>query len=302
MKRLICILLVVFSFSALRAQDRFANYPLPQNPDTLKILAIGNSFSDDGTEYLPALIKHAGITNVIVGRLYIGGCTLQRHCKEYNEGLKDYRYDVSKDGKWVTVKKNATILDGIKYTDWDIITMQEASGISGIYDNYRQWLPQLIDIVRKEALNPKATIVWHQTWAYATNSVHGEFPNYDKNQEKMHNAIQNCVDNLQKDFNIDVVIPSGVAVKLARETRLNNDRIADPESKVYQLTRDGFHMGHQHGRYLTACTWFETLIKPTIGVSVKGNDYSLEDTEYWISKKDARLCQKLASKAVKIAD
>ena len=52
---------------------------LPQRPDTLRILAVGNSFSDDGTEYLPNLLEAAGIHNVILARLYIGGCSLERH-------------------------------------------------------------------------------------------------------------------------------------------------------------------------------------------------------------------------------
>ena len=46
-------------------------------------------------------------------------------------------------------------------------------------------------------------------------------------------------------------------------------------------------------------TWFETLIKPTLGKSVKGNGYQILDTEYSIPAKDARLCQKIAVKAVK---
>ena len=52
--------------------------------ETLRILAIGNSFSDDGMEHLPALLEDMGIENVEVARLYIGGCSLERHVKCYN--------------------------------------------------------------------------------------------------------------------------------------------------------------------------------------------------------------------------
>lgn len=74
------------SLTSLNAQGRQENFPLPSNPDTLRILAVGNSFSDDGTEYLPGLLEAAGIHNVIVARLYIGGCSLERHCEEYSKG------------------------------------------------------------------------------------------------------------------------------------------------------------------------------------------------------------------------
>ena len=292
MKRTLILLISIFLCLALGAQERFANYPLPSSPDTLKILAVGNSFSDDGTEYLPGLLEAAGIHNVIVARLYIGGCSLERHCREYAEDLKNYTYYKSTANRWVTVSKNAGLLDGLKDEDWDIITVQESSGISGIYDNYEKWLPQLIEIIRNEALNPQATIVWHKTWAYATNSVHPEFPNYDKSQQKMYEAISQCVERASEEFNLPVVIPSGDAIQIARGTRLNNSGEVPADCKVYDLTR-------QHGRYIAACTWFETLIKPIFGKSVLGNSYTLRDTEYNITAKDARLCQKCAVRAVR---
>ena len=298
MKRLVLIATALLAAFAVYAQGTFENYPLPQNPDTLRILAVGNSFSDDGTEYLPALLEGAGIHNVIVARLYIGGCSLERHCKEYADNTPDYVYYKSTKNEWVTVSKNATILDGLKDEPWDIITIQEVSNNSGTYPNYHEWTPKLISIIRKEAPNPRATIVWHMTWAYASNSNHVAFPIYDRNQDKMHNAIVDCVGKACAEFNVPVVIPSGIAVKIARETRLNNDDRVPETSKVYQLTRDGFHLSRQHGRYIAACTWFEALIKPVLGKSVKGNPYLLEDTEFAITKKDARLCQKCAIKAV----
>ena len=131
MKRTIIFFFLLFVSALSYAQGTFENYPLPQNPDTLRILAVGNSFSDDGTEYIPGLLEAAGIHNVIIARLYIGGCSLERHCREYEEGTKDYVYYKSTKNKWVTVSKNATILDGLKDEPWDIITVQEVSNNSG---------------------------------------------------------------------------------------------------------------------------------------------------------------------------
>ena len=299
MKRLLLTLATLAVALGLFAQVRIENYPLPQHPDTLRILAVGNSFSDDGTEYLPGLLEAAGIHNVIVARLYIGGCTLERHCREYADGTANYIYYKSTKNEWQTVSRNATILDGLKDEPWDIITIQQASDDSGIWETYEQGIPKLVDIIRKEAPNPHAAIVWHMTWAYATNSDHRAFPRYGRDQKNMYDAIRSCVDRTRILFNIPVIIPSGEAVQLARGTRLNNHDQVPATSKVYELTRDGYHLTRQHGRYIAACTWFETLIKPTLGKSVKGNSYLLLDTEHAITAKDARLCQKLAVKAVK---
>lgn len=293
MKRILIVLAAIAATLSLPAQEKYANFPLPENPDTLRILAIGNSFSDDATQYLPDLLEAAGIHNVILGRLYIGGCTLERHCKEYETNGHEYVYLKSTKNKWETVKKykQGRFMDGLGDEPWDIITMQQGSPKSGRWDSYDPWLGNLIGIVRKECSNPKAAIVWHQTWAYSRTYTNRNFANYAYDQQYMFDSIQLCVDKARKQYNIPVVIPSGPAVQMLRGTWLNTDK---------DLTRDGFHMSYREGRYATACVWFEALIKPTLGVSVKGNSFR-NSGENEVSDKEAALMQKTAIKAVKQA-
>ena len=52
---------------------------------SVKILAIGNSFSDDAMEHLAVILKGAGVENISLGNLYIGGCSLETH---YNNIIK----------------------------------------------------------------------------------------------------------------------------------------------------------------------------------------------------------------------
>jgi len=287
MKRFILSIIIFLAGVVSFAQIK--NFPLPQNPDTLKILAIGNSFSDDGMQWLPELLESAGIHNVVLGRLYIGGCSLERHCKEFEGNLHNYIYYKSTDNRWIS-KKNVSLAEGVKDEDWDIISMQQRSGMSGIYDTYTPWLENLIKIVRSIASNPTASIVWHQTWAYSRNSDHSDFVNYDKNQQKMYNAINDCVQRLKKDANIEIVIPSGTTIQMLRNSKLNDSK---------DLTRDGYHLNLQYGRYAAACAWFEALIKPTLGVSVKKAHATLKGTGHELAPANARLCRKVAVKAVK---
>lgn len=44
----------------------------------IKILAIGNSFSQDATQFIHDIAKADGVDTKVVN-LYIGGCSLQRH-------------------------------------------------------------------------------------------------------------------------------------------------------------------------------------------------------------------------------
>ena len=293
MKKVLLVLAGLLLALGLSAQEKYVNYPLPENPDTLRILAIGNSFSDDATQYLPDLLEAAGIHNVILGRLYIGGCTLERHCREYKDAGHEYVYLKSTKNKWETVKKykEGSCLDGVGDEPWDIVTLQQGSPKSGRWESYDPWLGILIEIVRKECSNPRAAIVWHQTWAYARDYQNRNFANYAYDQKYMYDSIQLCVDKASKQYNIPVVIPSGPAVQILRKTNINTDK---------DLTRDGFHMDYKYGRYATACVWFESLIRPTLGVGVVGNSFRNAGTENEVSEVEAKIMQKVAAKAVRM--
>ena len=260
--------------------------------ETLRILAIGNSFSDDGMEHLPAILEDLGIENVELARLYVGGCTLERHYNFYNNEEAAYLFYHSKAGenKWTKADEKVTMQYALAMGEWDIITLQQASGVSGLYNSYVPYLEQLIAIVSKA--QPQAELVWHMTWSYSTDSNHGEFPNYDRDQMKMYNAITECVHRLLKDYKaIDKIIPSGTAIQSLRQSEVNNS----PKD----FTRDGYHMDFGAGRYALACTWYESIVKPYTKRSMMGNGVRLDLGDIKVTDYTAPYCQKAAKRAVK---
>jgi len=267
------------------------NYPLPQNPDSLRILVIANSYGDDSTQWLPDLLEAANIHNVTIARLYIGGCSLERHCREYQNRTENYRYQKTVDNKWTTVSTKTGILTGLEDEPWDIVTIHERSGYSGDYSHFVPWAGELIKIIRAHCPNPEATIVWNRTWAYARSSKHKDFPRYGNNQMIMYRGIVECSNRVRKEYNIPVMIPTGTAVQNARWTR----GLADGKD----LLRDGYHLNKGYTRYLAACTWFEALIRPVFGKSVKGNTFRMQGTEYEITPKMARKLQGIAIRTVR---
>ena len=91
---------------------------------TLRILAIGNSFSDDGMEYLPKLLYHLKIENVEVARLYVGGCSLKQHVEFYEQEKSPYQFYRSTAGENAWVKSEGESLkNALQMGDWDIITI-----------------------------------------------------------------------------------------------------------------------------------------------------------------------------------
>ena len=259
---------------------------------TLRILAIGNSFSDDGTEYLPALLENLNVENVEVARLYVGGCTLEQHVNFYDNSEAAYKFYHSKAGenKWVENPEKVTMQYALAMGEWDIITIQQASGFSGMYDSYTPYLGRLIEAVKKA--QPQAELVWHMTWSYSSDSNHKHYKHYNNDQQQMNSAIDNCLHTLLAEFDeIERIVPSGTAVKSLRKSAINN--------YPKDLTRDGFHMGHGAGRYALACTWYETLVEPYTGKSMMGNTLRVCGGLVSVSDIVALYCQKAAKKAAK---
>lgn len=256
---------------------------------TLRILAIGNSFSDDGMEHLPALLENLGVKNVELARLYVGGCSLERHNHFYNNKTAAYMFYHSKAGenRW-TMHNSVTMQHALAMGKWDIISLQQVSGDSGIYDSYIPHLEALIKIVVK--MQPQAEIVWHMTWAYSSESPHKDFPRYDRNQQKMFEAIHQCVKKLKKDYKIKTIIPSGTAIQSLRMSAVNNPPM--------DFTRDGYHLDLGTGRYAAACTWYETLIRPYTHISMMGNTLR-PNAGTKVSEEMAPYIHKAAKRAVK---
>ena len=242
--------------------------------DTIRVLAIGNSFSEDAVEnYLYDLGQDAGVVFVI-GNLYIGGCSLERHWNNAESDKADYRYRRI-DGKGTKTIDNFTLEQGITNEKWDYISFQQNSGNSGLMDTYFPYLANLTAYVKGLATNPRVTFLFHQTWAYAANSTHNEFPKYHSNQTEMYNAIVKTSRKAAKRVGIRKIVPSGTAIQNGRSSFIGD-----------HFNRDGYHLSLGLGRYTAACTWFEFLS----GKSVVGNGFvpaSITPAEAFIAQRAA---------------
>ena len=211
-----------------------------------KILAIGNSFSVDAMEHLGEILVGEGYTDFVLGNLYIGGCSLDNHKSHILSGAADYRFYVNTGSGWTWTEKNS-IQHGLDYTDWDVVTVQQVSGYSGIPESYGN-MQFIIDYVRNR-VDPFVKIFFHMTWAYQSTSGHGDFAKYDRNQMTMYNAIINTAQKLVVgNLNIEGYIPSGTAIQNLRTSYLGDT-----------LTRDGYHLSLDIGRYTAALTWYKEL-------------------------------------------
>lgn len=269
MKRIILLIVSVLTVSVAYARQN----------DTLRVLAIGNSFSEDAVEdHLYSLAANEGVT-LIIGNMYIGGCSLERHAGNMKGDKPAYHYrEVSADGKKTAVPE-FTLAKALIDEDWDYISLQQSSPLSGKKETYFPYLQELVDYISTEC--PDAEIIFHMTWAYDPETGHHAFPDYDCDQVKMYEAILSSVEYAVDKAGIERVIPAGTAIQNARTTVLE-DKVNKP---------DGYHLSVPHGRYIAGCVWCEYLL----GKNVKGNAYVADG----MTPEECRLAQKAAHAAVR---
>ena len=238
---------------------------------TLEILAIGNSFSVDALQYVWNICRSLGISKIVLGNLYIGGCSLNTHVTNATNDSASYTYYYNDSGTWTTTK-SYKISTAVKSRSWDFISMQQASGDSGVESTYSK-LGTLISKVKSYMGSSALTkLVWHMTWAYQSDSTHSAFSTYNKNQTTMYNAIVTAVTNkIQTNSNFDRIIPSGTAVQNMRSSVVGDT-----------LTRDGYHMSYDLGRFLVGLMF----VKSITGLDISKNTYvpsGVSDTNAYIA-------------------
>lgn len=231
-------------------------FSLSAQRDTLRILCIGNSFSEDAVEHHLHELAEADGRVYIVGNMYIGGCSLERHWKNAQSGEAAYRYrKVGADGRMQELRKQPLSM-ALADEPWDVVTLQQASGYSGLPDSYEPFLGALVRYLRGQ-LRPETELMWHQTWAYAENAVHASFVRYGNSQRKMYDAIMAASRSACEKYGMKV-IPCGTAIQNLRNSF---DR--------QNANRDGYHLNLTVGRFTAAATFYEALS----GRDVRGNGY-----------------------------
>ncbi|NLB84565.1 MAG: DUF4886 domain-containing protein, partial [Acholeplasmataceae bacterium] len=213
----------------------------------LNLLAIGNSFTADSFVYLADMLKDIGVEEFKIAYLYIGGTSLAQHGNNLRNDSSDYEYrEWTNNGNKVLPSYKAS--RALKEEMWDIVVIQQVSGSSGVETSYVPHLKELIYEIRKVNPNPNTKIAFHMTWAYAKDSDHWEFPNYNNNQATMYDKITKAVQSqVVPNEDIDFLIPSGTAIQNVRETKVGD-----------KLTRDGYHLNGM-GQYIAGMMWVKAI-------------------------------------------
>ena len=220
----------------------------------MKILSIGNSFSQDSQRYLHKLAK-AENCDLFTVNLFFPGCSLQSHYNHFINDLPNYELEINGE----SANRKVTISEALKMDNWDVVTLQQASHLSTDYQTYMPYMKFLTEQVKEQCEGAKIYV--HQTWAYEDKSEKlKELARYSA-AEDMFLDLCTAYERAKKDILADGFIPSGKAMINAVKLGLKNTH------------RDGFHASLGAGRYLLALTWYKALT----GNDISGNDFDCFD-------------------------
>jgi Copper amine oxidase N-terminal domain. len=261
---------------------------------SIKILAIGNSFSQDATKYVHA-ISAADDVDVTIVNLYIGGCSLKTHWTNATNDTAEYSYELN----GVSTGKKTSIKEALESDTWDFVTMQQVSQDSGKESTYFPYIENLATYIK--GIEPQAKLLIHQTWAYEKGSPHSGFPYYNSDQGVMFDALKSAYDKAAEKVGLLTledgselspnkeplkIIPCGKAFQNARKNSIFDNTFED--GNPIRLNRDGYHASLTYGRYLLGAVWYECIT----GNKIATNNYcpsGISENELALLKQAAHL-------------
>ena len=279
---------------------------------TVRLLTVGNSFSQNATRYLDRIVEADGNT-LIHHRCVIGGSGPDQHLAKVAAHEKDPQDKAGLYGTGRSLKQELVAVM------WDVVTIQQASVRSHDAATYRPGAAELSEYIKKYA--PASEVVIHQTWAYRADDPRFVRPSgkggEPRTQKEMYDGLSDAYRTIAKELGVrripvgdafyaadtdprwgykpDPTFDPGAAKPSTLPVQTHSlhvgQRWVTAEGKS-SLKMDGHHASPA-GEYLGGLVFYEFLF----GTSAVGNAFRPDgvDADY------ARFLQETAHKAVERA-
>lgn len=212
----------------------------------IRILSIGNSYSQDALMYVPFILRNMGINAEIqIGILMQGGSSLRNHVDNFNNEATNYIFQLYNGGKTWSSINNKTIQYVLDNYEWDFVIMQQVSGSSFKWSTYQPYLNQLIKLINDYA-NYQVRYGWYAVQSRPATSLNGA--NWDDATIMSH--YKSIVENSQRVMNetaCKFIVPVSTAIQNARTISAikalgNYSKNSLNTSGLGYLTSDGIHL------------------------------------------------------------
>ena len=250
-------------------------YERVSNPkSSIKILSIGHSFSKDIMEsYLWDMFKEGGYDEVVIGYLYMAGCSMPKHLYNIQNNLAQYEYGKNTNGTWKKTNNTAP-LAALQDEDWDYVNIQSSpdyiggqsiSGFKlGVNNDGQQitldkpmteyeCIEPITAWIRENAINSSVKTDYNMIWSFSQGCNLWSYTYHNYNQMTMYNNIITITqEKVRWNDNINNVIPCATSIQNIRSSFMG-DNFNMPDAT--QGGNDGYHL-NDHGDYVAALTWY----------------------------------------------
>ncbi len=204
-------------------------------PQTIKVLTIGNSFANNVCQYLKQITESVEGCDIVIGKANLGGCSLERHADLIKKSEQDPTFKPY-GGK--------SLKELLQQDDWDVVTIQQVSHLSFKAETYQPYADEISAFVKKYA--PHAKVYIHETWPYAPDCPRLE--GFGITSDQMYKGLKKNYKVLSKRYN-SPILPSGDAFYRSFKKNKGIDLWNE---------KDRFHASF-NGCYLAGCVWFGKL-------------------------------------------
>ena len=260
-------------------------YPYGEGPNTsggasaqkeLKILGLGNSYSNDTFWMLKDIAKSAGY-KVTVGISHLSGGTLSQVYNAINDNGTVTTYNKF-TASGLNARSNFNARDIITDEDWDYIFIQQASTSAMDYATYQPALGNIVSYLKANATNSSVKLGMNMPWVRPIS--HSTIGTAEK-QLQVNADIVNACQQAMFDESLDIFIPTGTAVMNGR----SNEYLAQVSN---ELTRDGSHLDEGIGRYLAALTAFNAIFGEVADGNITFSPNGANNFHSYLSKISAK--------------
>ena len=270
-------------------QNSMESNKLPLGQGHLRVLAIGNSFSDNSLYLIKDVLKGLNVNDTtysVYGAAHTAA-SLQHWVEVAEQG------EVVKLTRWGG-KKIDTVegtLPEILSQMWDVIILLQYSLLSTDYYTFNPWLNKMEELIKRNCPNPHVALAWQMSWSYKDYRLN-KYTSYER-----WLLIAKATKEMLTNDGIDILIPVGTAIQNARNTTLNT---------IGQLTNDGWHLNNGVPRYIAACAVVQTLFAPVYGINISDDRSEIQlpadsDTEYPpipVTEENRTLCHQCVKDAI----
>ena len=241
----------------------------------LRVLDIGNSYTLHATQYLRQITTLSGSNtdDMCLYQATVGNGRFKDWymiIDDLAQGTTKYSIKKVLGGLSISTRTGdfeiadpQPMVELLSQNEWDLIIIHQQSAHAPYYDNWSGdglggYFEEFYNLLKQ--YQPNAAIGFYIIHSYAAS--------YSDNKEEdtflRWELISNSVKQLLNDYKIDFILPYGTAIENIRHSSLNNEN---------DLTFDGVHLANGFPRYAAACCYYESLIAPRSGISIKDNTF-----------------------------